>query len=81
MINNSPKRPVLDHSHIKRIKGTGRIRGTLCSSCNVYLAKIENNATRYGIKQTVIPLVLRNIADYLELPVTPYIHPSEKGNI
>jgi hypothetical protein len=73
-----PKRPVLDHHHKKRIKGTGRVRGVIDSNMNVFLAKIENNASRYGIDQKELPRILRNIAKYLEKPQYPYIHPSEK---
>jgi len=73
-----PKRPTLDHHHIKRIKGTGLVRGVLDSNMNVFLAKIENNASRYGIKKEDLPTILRNVADYLEKDPYPYIHPSEK---
>lgn len=71
------KVPVLDHHHKKRIKGTGQIRGTICSSCNVFLAKIENNASRYTISKEELPEVLINTAKYLSRPQYPYIHPSE----
>lgn len=70
--------PVLDHSHQKRVGGSGLCRGVLCRTCNVFLAKSENNATRYRIKQNELPAVLRNVADYLEKKHLPYIHPSEK---
>ena len=69
---------VLDHSHKKRIGGSGKIRGVLCRMCNVFLAKAENNCTRYGIGQKNLPRVLRAIAAYLEKPHLPYIHPSER---
>jgi hypothetical protein len=69
---------VLDHSHKRRIKGTGLCRGVLCRMCNVFLAKAENNCTRYGIGQKNLPKILRNIADYLDKPHTNFIHPSEK---
>lgn len=71
-------RACLDHSHIKRIKGTGLIRGVLCNHCNVFLSKSENNALRYGIAQKDLPFVLRGMADYLERPHLPYLHPSER---
>lgn len=76
-----PTRPCLDHSHTRRIKGSGLVRGTLCSTCNRYVGKIENNATMNRIKQADIPRILRNIADYLEQPDLPYIHPSERGRV
>lgn len=70
--------PCLDHSHIKRVKGTGLIRGVLCRTCNSFIAKSENNCTRYGILQADLPAILRACADYLERKHLPYIHPSEK---
>jgi len=70
--------PVLDHHHKKRIKGTGRCRGVICSTCNIFLAKIENNCIRYCIGYSQLPEILRNIALYLEMPQTEYIHPSER---
>ena len=75
---NIINRPVLDHHHIKRIKGTGLVRGVLCNSCNVFLAKIENNCVRYAIGSDRLPEVLRAIAEYLEKEHTCLIHPSEK---
>ena len=72
-----PKRACLDHHHKKRIGGTGKIRGVVCSNCNVFLAKSENNSIRYGIKPEELPNILRNIADYLEKEQYNMIHPSE----
>lgn len=72
-----PKRACLDHSHTKRIKGTGLIRGVVCSNCNVMIAKSENNSNRYGFNQKELPTILRSIADYLERKHLPFIHPSE----
>ncbi len=72
-----PQRPCLDHSHTKRVKGTGLIRGVLCSSCNIFIAKSENNCSRYGFSQKVLPKILRSMANYLEGVHYPYIHPSE----
>jgi recombination endonuclease VII len=71
-------RACLDHSHIKRIRGTGLVRGVLCNHCNVFLSKSENNALRYGIAQKDLPDVLRGMADYLEREHYPYLHPSER---
>ena len=72
------KEAVLDHHHKKRIKGSGLIRGVLCRTCNVFIAKSENNAVRYRISSADLPAVLRRTADYLEKEYYPYIHPSEK---
>ena len=71
------KDPCLDHEHKKRIKGSGLVRGVLCRTCNVFIAKSENNCIRYGIQYSNLPMILRNIADYLEKEQYPYIHPSE----
>ena len=70
--------PCLDHSHKKKVKGTGLIRGVLCRNCNTFIAKSENNCTRCGIDQKSLPTILRSCADYLEKPHYPYIHPTEK---
>ena len=69
--------PVLDHEHVKRIGGSGQIRGVLDRLCNSFTAKCENNCVRYGIQRDVLPDVLRNIANYLEKAQYPLIHPSE----
>lgn len=69
--------PCLDHDHKKKIKGTGRVRKVVCSRCNILIAKMENNCVRYGVQQSELPLILRNMAVYLESPQTNYIHPSE----
>ena len=55
--------------------GAGLIRGLLCSNCNVFLGKIENNHKRYCVKDLI--QWLRNCADYLEQPNLPYLHPKE----
>ena len=78
LCNKIPKIPCLDHHHTKRIHGTGLVRKVLCSGCNIFLAKSENNCIRYGISQEDLPVILRRMANYLEAPQTFYIHPSEK---
>ena len=75
--NKIPKRPVLDHHHKKKIKGTGLVRGVIDSNMNVFLAKIENNAMRYGISNDDLPDILRSIANYMEKEQYPLIHPTE----
>jgi len=72
-----PKRPCLDHGHSKRLKLDGRVRGVLDSTMNVFLAKIENNASRCGLIHSELPEILRNIAKYLEKEPHPFLHPSE----
>jgi hypothetical protein len=71
----------LDHHHQKKNKGTGRIRGVLGRAANTFLAKVENNATRYGVTATELPKVLRSMADYLEAEQYPYMHPTEKPKV
>jgi len=71
------KRPCLDHHHKKKVKGTGLIRGVLCSNCNVFLAKAENNSARYAISNKELSGILRGMADYLDRKQIPLIHPSE----
>lgn len=68
---------VLDHHHKKRIKGTGQIRGVLCRTCNVLLAKSENNCVRYGVSHEELPEILISMSAYLKRKQLPYIHPSE----
>jgi 5-methylcytosine-specific restriction endonuclease McrA len=70
------KDPTLDHMHQKKVKGTGRIRGAVCSMCNTFLARSENNAARHGISNKELPDILRNMADYLE-DQKRIIHPTE----
>lgn len=70
-------KPVLDHHHKKKVGGTGRIRKVLCSACNIFLGKIENNSKRYLISNEELPHVLRRTSEYLLSPQLPIIHPSE----
>lgn len=70
--------PCLDHSHRKKLNGTGLIRGVLCRTCNSLIAKIENNCSRFKISQKKLPKILCNISVYLEKDHLPYIHPTEK---
>lgn len=69
---------VLDHSHKKRIRGSGLCRGVLCRNCNSYLGKIENHSIRFGVDPKKLPDFLLSVANYLKMPDLPYIHPSEK---
>ena len=73
--------PVLDHSHRKRHKGTGLVRGAICSDCNRLLGVVENNATRCSVPHALLPSTLRRIAAYLEAPPASglrILHPSER---
>ena len=71
-------RPCLDHEHKKRLKGSGLCRGVLCSNCNVFLAKMENNCVRYAIGIKQLPQILLNVVDYIQAEHSHYMHHSEK---
>lgn len=73
--------PCLDHEHVKKIRGSGQIRGVICRNCNIFIAKAENNSIRCGVKIKNLPKILRNIADYLEKQQYPYIHPTEAPKV
>ena len=62
----------------KKIKGTGRIRNNICSNCNVFIAKIENNCTRFKIAQEELPEVLKNISDYFGAQQYNIVHYTDK---
>ena len=76
--NREINNPVVDHQHKKKIKGTGRIRNNICSNCNVFIAKIENNCTRFKIAQEELPEVLKNISDYFGAQQYNIIHYTDK---
>jgi len=81
---------VFDHKHITRREieegkvgedGKGLLRGVLHDQANVMEGKIARLYKRYSLNKFIaLPVLLRNIADYLENPPMPqkYIHPSEK---
>jgi len=71
----------LDHHHQKKNKGSGLIRGVVCRTCNSFLAKSENNATRFRISKEQLPIILMQMASYLTSAQYPYMHPSEKPKV
>lgn len=71
-------KPVVDHEHSGRIFGTGRIRNNICSNCNVFIAKVENNCKRYGIMLEELPEVLNNISKYFTQQQYNILHYTEK---
>lgn len=78
-ICNKPiKDPVVDHEHKKKIRGSGRIRDNICSTCNVFIAKTENNCRRYKIDLEELPQVLKNVSDYFSQQQYNVIHYTEK---
>ena len=70
-------KPCLDHSHQKKNKGTGMIRGVLCLTCNSFVGKIENACVRNRIQNAELPRVLSNISEYLSKPHTNMMHYTE----
>lgn len=76
---------VLDHQHktskeeIGSNGGAGLCRGVMDFRCNALEGKITNSFKRLGLnKEIELPFLLRNLADYLERPNLPFIHPKEK---
>lgn len=70
----------MDHQHMTSKEtvgqnGAGLLRGMLCSNCNIFLGKIENNSRRYCIKDLI--QWLRNCAEYLSKDNLPYVHYTE----
>lgn len=75
---NNIEKPVIDHEHKKKVKGTGRIRDAICSNCNVFIAKAENNCKRYGINLEELPEVLKNVSEYFTTQQYNMIHYTDK---
>ena len=75
---NPIDKPVVDHEHKKKVKGTGRIRNNICSNCNVFIAKAENNCKRYGIDLSELPEVLKNVSEYFTEQQFNIIHYTDK---
>ena len=73
-------KPVIDHEHKKKVKGTGRIRDSICSNCNVFIAKVENNCKRYNINLEELPEVLKNISEYFTTQQYNMIHYTDKDS-
>ena len=76
--NKEINNPVVDHQHKKKVRGTGRIRNNICSNCNVFIAKTENNCTRFKIAQEELPEVLKNISEYFGAQQYNIIHYTDK---
>lgn len=70
--------PVVDHEHKAKIKGSGRIRDNICSGCNVFIAKAENNCKRFGISLEELPTVLKNVSSYFAEQQYNIIHYTDK---
>lgn len=74
---------VLDHQHARKtetlgVNGAGLIRGVLHSQANAWEGKVLYWFKRLGLaKIAVLPILLRNLATYLEREPYPLIHPSE----
>ena len=79
------KDSVVDHKHKRKEEqyggpeGKGLIRGILHFQANVMEGKIVRLYKRYGLSKFIgLPTLLRNIASYIEQPVSRpyYVHPS-----
>lgn len=70
-----------DHSHAKGFGGTGLFRGVLCRNCNSLEGKIVRALRRFGVKIEHLADWLRNLANWLDKPHYPLIHPTEKPRI
>lgn len=71
----APLDPVLDHDH-----KTGAVRGVLHRGCNSLLGKIENNASRYGVRDVFA--FCSGTPNYLRshlTNITGYLHPTHKS--
>lgn len=72
----------LDHQHrIRRsdpigLNGAGLVRGVLCRGCNRLDGIVIRGAQRCKKSQN-LPTILRSLANYLEKPNYPWIHPTE----
>ena len=65
---------VLDHDH-----GSGAVRAVLHRGCNSLLGKLENNASRYGVRD--IGVFANGVAQYLRAHltnITGLLHPTHK---
>lgn len=79
------KSAVFDHKHRTKdeligIDDKGLLRGVIHKEVNRFEGKVLQFYKRYGLEKLIdLPLLLRNLADYLEHPpMEPkYIHPSE----
>lgn len=77
---------VLDHVHrlnksqVPGENGYGLVRNAICRECNLIEGKITNALRRYkGITNTLDKIeFLYRLIDYYQIPLTEYIHPTEK---
>lgn len=74
----------VDHQHKKKddengVNGNGMVRGVICFMCNSTEGRMLSKFKMSGLAAQISYVdYLRNLADYLDQPVTNYIHPSEK---
>lgn len=76
---------VVDHKHKSSseqigVNGASLIRGVIHFQVNAWEGKITNSFIRWGLAKfgVSLPMILRNLADYLEKTPLPLIHPTEK---
>ena len=70
------KKPVLDHAH-KSNGHDGCVRMVLCSGCNVFAGKLENNYKRYELDDDALKEFLKNFYDYVNKKHTDILHPKD----
>jgi hypothetical protein len=72
LLNYQAKAWVVDHCH-----NNGQVRGVVSFDGNAFLGKIENAYKRLArhSSHTPLPMVLRNLATYLEKKETNILHP------
>lgn len=79
-----PHEFVVDHQHKTKgekngHKGAGMVRGVICFMCNATEGRMLAKFKRSGLNKDVdFGDYLRALADYLDQPVTQFIHPNEK---
>lgn len=69
LCNEPVIRPCLDHDH-----ATGKIRNTICSTCNVIIGAFENKCIRMG-KRRNTQEIAKNLYEYL-INTRTEIHPT-----
>jgi hypothetical protein len=67
LLNNEA---VLDHCH-----SSGKIRGVIHRTCNVYLGKIENNMRRFRITEKRLQNIVHGLIEYRN-DLRDEIHPT-----
>lgn len=78
-------RITLDHQHkyrkadVNGLDGNGLVRGVLCADCNVVEGKIFNSMARFLHQPSREQRIrwIKNLAEYYQKDLYPYVHPNE----